>query len=65
MYWRQIGGHLRKVETCTAGVTWGIGFDGRGWAYTGGWGGGCLAGQSYTHTHKDKENTKIVMSAYK
>lgn len=45
MYWRQIGGHLRKVETCNAGVTWGIGFDGRGWAYTGGWGGGCLAGQ--------------------
>lgn len=25
LYWRQIGGHLRRVETCNAGVTWGIG----------------------------------------
>lgn len=39
LFWRQIGGHLRKVETCRAGVTWGIGFDHQLWVYTGGWGG--------------------------
>jgi tectonin beta-propeller repeat-containing protein 1 len=39
IFWRQMGGHLRKVETCTAGVTWGIGYDNCLWLYTGGWGG--------------------------
>lgn len=44
IFWRQIGGHLRRVETCAAGVTWGIGYDGTAWAYTGGWGGSFLKG---------------------
>lgn len=39
LFWRQMGGHLRKVETCLAGVTWGIGYDQQLWVYTGGWGG--------------------------
>lgn len=39
LFWRQMGGHLRKVETCSAGVTWGIGYDHQLWVYTGGWGG--------------------------
>ncbi|KMQ88829.1 tectonin beta-propeller repeat-containing [Lasius niger] len=39
MFWRQIGGHLKKVETCSVGVTWGIGYDSTAWVYTGGWGG--------------------------
>lgn len=39
IFWRQIGGHLRKVETCGDGVTWGIGYDHQLWVYTGGWGG--------------------------
>lgn len=38
MFWRQIGGHLRKVESA-GGVTWGIGFDDTAWVYTGGSGG--------------------------
>lgn len=42
MFWRQIGGHLKKVETCQSGITWGIGYDNTGWAYTGGWGGNFL-----------------------
>jgi len=42
MFWRQMGGHLRKVETCSAGVTWGIGYDNTAWVYTGGWGGSFL-----------------------
>ncbi|KAL1459638.1 hypothetical protein WDU94_011602 [Cyamophila willieti] len=44
IYWRQIGGHLRQVETCDIGVTWGIGFDKTPWVYTGGWGGSSLVG---------------------
>ncbi|KAK1121372.1 hypothetical protein K0M31_010666 [Melipona bicolor] len=44
MFWRQIGGHLKKVETCSVGVTWGIGYDSTAWVYTGGWGGLFLKG---------------------
>ncbi|KAK9712924.1 Integral peroxisomal membrane peroxin [Popillia japonica] len=39
MLWRQIGGHLRRIESCAVGVTWGIGFDHTCWVYNGGWGG--------------------------
>ncbi|CRK95669.1 CLUMA_CG009127, isoform A [Clunio marinus] len=39
LFWRQMGGHLRKIETCSSGVTWGIGYDHQLWVYTGGWGG--------------------------
>lgn len=39
LFWRQIGGHLRKVVTCKAGVIWGIGFDHQLWHYTGAFGG--------------------------
>lgn len=44
MFWRQIGGHLKKVEACSAGVTWGIGYDSTAWVYTAGWGGAFLKG---------------------
>lgn len=40
LYWREIGGHLRRIETCDVGVTWGIAYDHTAWVYTGGWGGG-------------------------
>lgn len=40
LYWRQVGGHLRRVESCGADVTWGIAYDHTLWVYTGGWGGG-------------------------
>lgn len=49
MYWRQIGGHLRRVECCKVGVVWGIGYDHTCWVYTGGWGGGF-------HTTVDSNN---------
>ncbi|XP_030751064.1 tectonin beta-propeller repeat-containing protein [Sitophilus oryzae] len=39
VYWRQLGGHLRRVESCNAGVIWGIGYDHTAWVYTEGWGG--------------------------
>ena len=45
MYWRTLGGgHLLCVETCSAGVTWGLGYDGKPWVYTGGWGGAHFKG---------------------
>ncbi|XP_014281223.1 tectonin beta-propeller repeat-containing protein [Halyomorpha halys] len=44
MVWRQMGGHLVAVETCAAGVTWGISADNTPWVYTGGWGGAFLGG---------------------
>ncbi|VVC87415.1 unnamed protein product [Leptidea sinapis] len=44
MYWRMMGGYLRKIESCTDAVVWGISHDHRAWVYTGGWGGGALKG---------------------
>ncbi|XP_017786159.1 PREDICTED: tectonin beta-propeller repeat-containing protein [Nicrophorus vespilloides] len=44
LYWRPFGGHLRRVETCKLGVTWGIGYDHTAWVYNCGWGGACFVG---------------------
>ncbi|XP_050309364.1 tectonin beta-propeller repeat-containing protein isoform X2 [Anthonomus grandis grandis] len=51
LYWRQMGGHLRRVESCNAGVTWGIGYDHTAWVYTGGWGGGFLGTLDTSNVH--------------
>ncbi|XP_067317592.1 tectonin beta-propeller repeat-containing protein 1 [Anolis sagrei] len=40
MFWRQVGGHLRLVESNSRGVAWGLGYDHTAWVYTGGGGGG-------------------------
>lgn len=42
LFWRQMGGHLKKIETCSAGITWGISYDNTLYAYSGGWGGAFL-----------------------
>ena len=34
LFWRQMGGHLRKVETCSNGITWGISYDHNLWCFT-------------------------------
>lgn len=47
MFWRQMGGHLQIVETCSKGITWGIAADNAPWVYTGGWGGTFMAGKTY------------------
>ncbi|OCT61572.1 hypothetical protein XELAEV_18047600mg [Xenopus laevis] len=44
MFWRQIGGHLRVVESSSTGVVWGLGCDHAAWVYTGGYGGGFFPG---------------------
>lgn len=49
--WRQLGGHLRRVESCRAGVTWAVGYDRTAWVYTGGWGGGFAGNLDSHHVH--------------
>lgn len=52
MFWRMIGGYLRRVECSQNGVVWGISHDHRAWLYTGGWGGGVLNGMQPIFYHK-------------
>uniref|UniRef100_A0A673WSF0 Tectonin beta-propeller repeat-containing protein 1 n=1 Tax=Salmo trutta TaxID=8032 RepID=A0A673WSF0_SALTR len=35
MFWLQVPGHLRCVESNSLGVVWGIGYDGTAWVYSG------------------------------
>lgn len=42
MFWRQIGGHLKKLESSKNGIVWGIGYDNTAWLYTNGCGGSFL-----------------------
>ncbi|XP_039544044.1 tectonin beta-propeller repeat-containing protein 1 [Pimephales promelas] len=44
MFWRQVGGHLRVLESNSLGVVWGIGYDHTAWVHTGGYGGGFFQG---------------------
>ncbi|XP_067285521.1 tectonin beta-propeller repeat-containing protein 1 [Pseudorasbora parva] len=44
MFWRQVGGHLRVIESNSLGVVWGIGYDHTAWVHTGGYGGGFFQG---------------------
>uniref|UniRef100_H9G635 Tectonin beta-propeller repeat-containing protein 1 n=1 Tax=Anolis carolinensis TaxID=28377 RepID=H9G635_ANOCA len=57
MFWRQVGGHLRLVESSSRGVTWGLGYDHTAWVYTGGGPGGSSSGLSssgeHAHTQTD------------
>ena len=58
MYWRLLGaGHLLQIESSTAGVTWGLGYDLTPWVYTGGWGGAHFKGVEQSkfgiHTMED------------
>ncbi|XP_047509859.1 tectonin beta-propeller repeat-containing protein isoform X1 [Pieris napi] len=48
MFWKMIGGYLRKVECCANNIVWGLSHDHRAWVYTGGWGGGPLKGLGST-----------------
>uniref|UniRef100_A0A4W6DWS0 Tectonin beta-propeller repeat-containing protein 1 n=1 Tax=Lates calcarifer TaxID=8187 RepID=A0A4W6DWS0_LATCA len=38
MFWRQVPGHLRCVESNSLGLVWGIGWDGTAWVYSGRYG---------------------------
>ncbi|XP_035472130.2 tectonin beta-propeller repeat-containing protein 1 isoform X3 [Scophthalmus maximus] len=35
MFWRQVPGHMRCVESNSLGLVWGIGWDGTAWVYSG------------------------------
>lgn len=43
MFWRQIGGHFRKVVSSRFGVVWAISHDNTAYYYTNGWTGHLLA----------------------
>ena len=59
LFWRQVGGHMSKVESGAAGVVWGLSFDSVPYCYSGGYGGGIfttLAGSSdRIHQQEDYE----------
>ncbi|KAM9394301.1 tectonin beta-propeller repeat-containing protein 1 [Pholidichthys leucotaenia] len=38
MFWRQVPGHLRCIESNSLGLVWGIGWDGTAWVYSGHYG---------------------------
>ncbi|RXM32905.1 Tectonin beta-propeller repeat-containing protein 1 [Acipenser ruthenus] len=63
MFWRQIGGHLRLVESNSLGIVWGIGYDHTAWVYTGGYGGGFSQGLGSStdniHTQTDVKSIYI------
>ncbi|XP_029013635.1 tectonin beta-propeller repeat-containing protein 1 isoform X2 [Betta splendens] len=44
MFWRQVPGHLRCVESNSLGLVWGVGWDGTAWVYSGRFGKQLLAG---------------------
>lgn len=60
MFWRQIGGHLRKVKTSKCGITWGVGYDNTAWVYTGGWGGTFLKEVENTSTTGINPMTDVI-----
>ncbi|CAN2390458.1 autophagosome maturation [Pristimantis euphronides] len=61
MFWHQIGGHLKLVESGSCGVVWGISHDLVAWAYTGGYGGGFIQGlDSSTNNIFAQSDTKCV-----
>lgn len=60
LFWRQMGGHLKKVETCQSGIVLGISNDNVLYHYTGGYGGNFLKGletnTSHIHPMTDTQN---------
>lgn len=61
LHWRQIGGHLRRAESCRVGVVWGIGYDRTAWVWTGGWGGGFLGSfdSNNVHSMTDSQDYRV------
>ncbi len=60
MYWRTLGGgHFLQVESTPAGVTWGLGYDGRPWVYTGATGGAHFKGSSGKFGINTMEDSKF------
>ncbi|CAG0888008.1 unnamed protein product [Cyprideis torosa] len=51
MTWRGVGGHLKRVESCPAGVTWALGHDMTLYCHTGGYGGGVWETLNSDKTH--------------
>uniref|UniRef100_A0A3B5AZT0 Tectonin beta-propeller repeat-containing protein 1 n=1 Tax=Stegastes partitus TaxID=144197 RepID=A0A3B5AZT0_9TELE len=54
MFWRQVPGHLRCVESNSLGLVWGIGWDGTAWVYSGPGSGKRLAGSQSVHVYENQ-----------
>ncbi|XP_028395242.1 tectonin beta-propeller repeat-containing protein 1-like [Dendronephthya gigantea] len=60
LYWRQVGGHLARVEAGVDHVVWGLGDDGRPWCFTRGFGGGNIpADMSSAHGICDQSDQDV------
>lgn len=46
MFWRQMGGHFRKVVSSRCGIVWALTYDNAAYYYTNGWGGAFLKGHN-------------------
>uniref|UniRef100_A0A667YA82 Tectonin beta-propeller repeat-containing protein 1 n=1 Tax=Myripristis murdjan TaxID=586833 RepID=A0A667YA82_9TELE len=58
MYWRQVPGHLRCVESNSLGLVWGIGWDGTAWVYSGRNGQQPVPGK-HLHTQTDVRSVHV------
>ncbi|XP_077482271.1 tectonin beta-propeller repeat-containing protein 1-like [Stigmatopora argus] len=59
MFWRQIGGHLRMVESNSVGIVWGIGYDHNAWVYAGGFLQGLPACNDHVYSQTDVKSVYI------
>ncbi|XP_061611519.1 tectonin beta-propeller repeat-containing protein 1 [Phyllopteryx taeniolatus] len=59
MFWRQIGGHLRIVESNSVGIVWGIGYDHNAWVYVGGFYQGLPTCNDHIYTQTDVKSVYI------
>uniref|UniRef100_UPI0037E95D12 tectonin beta-propeller repeat-containing protein 1 n=1 Tax=Semicossyphus pulcher TaxID=241346 RepID=UPI0037E95D12 len=60
MFWRQVPGHLRLVESNSLGLVWGIGWDGTAWVYSGRFGQQPTAGDVFEmHQQTDVRSVHV------
>ncbi|KAM4597892.1 tectonin beta-propeller repeat-containing protein 1 [Polymixia lowei] len=60
MFWRQVPGHLRCVESNSLGLVWGVGWDGTAWVYSGRYGQQPTPGDAVqVHTQTDVRNIHV------
>ncbi|XP_035036105.2 tectonin beta-propeller repeat-containing protein 1 isoform X3 [Hippoglossus stenolepis] len=60
MFWRQVPGHLRCVETNSLGLVWGVGWDGTAWVHSGHYGQQPTPGEAVqTHQQTDARSVHV------
>uniref|UniRef100_A0A3Q3GQ88 Tectonin beta-propeller repeat-containing protein 1 n=1 Tax=Labrus bergylta TaxID=56723 RepID=A0A3Q3GQ88_9LABR len=59
MFWRQVPGHLRCVESSSLGLVWGIGWDGTAWVYSGRFGHQATPDEVEMHQQTDVRSVHV------